>query len=108
MEKNAIACLDDIPLIQIKRQFVLCHLGFNFTNFFSYNYANRAARFVDAYYQGLNGPEAVWVNKKYHGHRTIPPEIASKLKQGYRERYKTTVDIPDTVEDDPTAYVDSD
>ncbi|KAF5310155.1 hypothetical protein D9619_010553 [Psilocybe cf. subviscida] len=36
-------------------------------------YANRSARFIAAYDLGLSGAEAAWVNKKYHGHRTLPP-----------------------------------
>ncbi|KAG2155193.1 uncharacterized protein EDB93DRAFT_1080388, partial [Suillus bovinus] len=50
MEKHVSACLDDIPLLQIRR------------------YANHSARFMDAYTKGLTGPQAVWVMRKYHGH----------------------------------------
>ncbi|KAG1781310.1 hypothetical protein EV702DRAFT_952436, partial [Suillus placidus] len=50
MERNVIACLDDVPLLQIKR------------------YANRSARFISAYSQGLTGAQAAWANRKYHGH----------------------------------------
>ena len=32
------------------------------------SYANRAARFISAYGQGLSGPEAAWANRKYHSH----------------------------------------
>ncbi|KIJ36226.1 hypothetical protein M422DRAFT_91105, partial [Sphaerobolus stellatus SS14] len=42
MEQNMIACLDDIPQLQILR------------------YANRSARFISAYSQGLSGAQAVW------------------------------------------------
>ena len=48
------------------------------------SYANRAARFISAYGQGLSGPEAAWANRKYHGHRTLPPEMATKLKKRTR------------------------
>ncbi|KIJ42627.1 hypothetical protein M422DRAFT_254072 [Sphaerobolus stellatus SS14] len=57
MEQNMIACLDDIPQLQILR------------------YANRSARFIAAYSQGLSGAQAVWANHKYHGHRTLPSEM---------------------------------
>ncbi|KAI0244909.1 hypothetical protein BJV78DRAFT_1144163 [Lactifluus subvellereus] len=42
MEQNVLACLDDVPLLQIK-----C-------------YANQSARFISAYGQGLSGAEAAW------------------------------------------------
>ncbi|KAF8967159.1 hypothetical protein BDZ97DRAFT_1656951, partial [Flammula alnicola] len=48
-------------------------------------YANRAARFIDSYAQGLSGPEAAWANKKYHGHRTLPPDMTASLKKSYEE-----------------------
>ena len=40
-------------------------------------FANRSARFIDAYTQGLSGAEAAWANRRYHGHRTLPPEMAA-------------------------------
>lgn len=51
------------------------------------SYANRAARFISAYGQGLTGPEAAWANRKYHGHRTLPPDMALKLKKEHEEKY---------------------
>ncbi|KIJ26477.1 hypothetical protein M422DRAFT_139805, partial [Sphaerobolus stellatus SS14] len=45
MEKNVLECLDQVPQLQILR------------------YANRSARFLHAYSQGLNGPQAVWANR---------------------------------------------
>jgi hypothetical protein len=30
---------------------------------------------MDAYRLGLNGKQAVWATKKYHGHRTIPESL---------------------------------
>ncbi|KIJ28737.1 hypothetical protein M422DRAFT_189388 [Sphaerobolus stellatus SS14] len=60
MENNVLACLDQVPQIQILR------------------YANRSARFISAYSQGLTGAQAVWANKKYHGHRTLPPEMVKQ------------------------------
>ncbi|KAJ6631350.1 hypothetical protein B0H10DRAFT_1772955, partial [Mycena sp. CBHHK59/15] len=42
-------------------------------------FANRSARFVSAYDQGLSGSEAAWINKDYHGHRTLPPVMARWL-----------------------------
>ena len=72
MELNVKNALDDVPLLQIQRwassprkwmcELYLSHL---------IRYANRAARFISAYVQGLSGPEAAWANRKYHGHRTI-------------------------------------
>ena len=48
---------------------------------------NHAARFISAYDQGLSGPEAAWANQKYHGHRILPPEMATKLKNDHEKRY---------------------
>ncbi|KIY48763.1 hypothetical protein FISHEDRAFT_8860, partial [Fistulina hepatica ATCC 64428] len=45
MEKNVLQSLDDVPLSQIRR------------------HANRAARFISAYQQGLTGAGAAWANK---------------------------------------------
>jgi hypothetical protein len=59
-------------------------------------YANRAARFISAYSQGLSGPEAAWANKKYHGHRTLPPSIAAELKESYK-RYLAALERPTTI-----------
>ncbi|KIM88012.1 hypothetical protein PILCRDRAFT_62881 [Piloderma croceum F 1598] len=58
MECNVIACLDDVPF-----------------------YANRSARFISAYSQGLSGGEAAWANRKYHGHRTLPSSMVAKVKK---------------------------
>jgi hypothetical protein len=35
----------------------------------------------------LSGPEAAWANRKYHGHRTLPPDMATKLKTEHEEKY---------------------
>ncbi|KIJ56048.1 hypothetical protein M422DRAFT_239241 [Sphaerobolus stellatus SS14] len=62
MEANVIAALDDVPLTQIQR------------------YANRSAKFMDAYAKGLNGAQAAWAAKKYHGHRVFPENILQELE----------------------------
>jgi hypothetical protein len=45
------------------------------------SYANRAARFISAYRAGLSGSQAAWANRKYHSHRTLPPEIIAEVKR---------------------------
>lgn len=45
-------------------------------------YANRSARFIDAYAKGLSRPKAVWANGKY---QTLPPAIAADLKDSYQQ-----------------------
>ena len=50
-------------------------------------YANRSARFINAYSQGLSGPEAAWANRKYHGHRCLPPDILADLKKEFEKKY---------------------
>ncbi|PBK85860.1 hypothetical protein ARMGADRAFT_1036033 [Armillaria gallica] len=44
-------------------------------------YANRSACFMDSYIQGLDGAQAAWANRRYHGHRTLPPEMAEKARK---------------------------
>ena len=76
MEQNVIACLEEIPQLQILRYVVIflawkiflstCYL-YTFLR-----YANHAAKFIDSYTQGLSGPEATWANKKYHGDCNSP------------------------------------
>ncbi|KAI0070203.1 hypothetical protein K474DRAFT_1609121 [Panus rudis PR-1116 ss-1] len=63
MEQKVTSCLDDVPLLQIRR------------------YANRSARFIHAYGEGLTGAQAAWANRKYHSHRTLPPEMVALVKQ---------------------------
>jgi len=35
---------------------------------------------MDAYQKGLNGPQAVWANRKYHGHQVLPNNIMETLE----------------------------
>ena len=36
---------------------------------------------MSAYAEGLSGAQAGWANKKYHGHRTLPPEMVAEIKK---------------------------
>jgi hypothetical protein len=82
MECNVIACLDDVLLLQIKRQvlnfygqyIVLIDSSFS-------SYANGSACFILAYSQGLSGGKAAWANRKYHGHQTLPSSMVSEVKK---------------------------
>jgi hypothetical protein len=88
MEQNVIACLEVIPQLQILRYVILflAHKSsLQNTLYPLLRYANCAARFIDSYAQGLSGPEAAWANKKYHGHHTLPPDMAASLKKLYGE-----------------------
>ncbi|KAF8270302.1 hypothetical protein EI94DRAFT_1571811 [Lactarius quietus] len=62
MKKKVLASLDDIPIEQIRR------------------YANCSARFIHAYGEGLTGAQAAWANRKYHSHRTLPPDMIREIK----------------------------
>ncbi|KAJ3755464.1 hypothetical protein EV360DRAFT_49682 [Lentinula raphanica] len=42
-------------------------------------FSNRSRRFMYAYAHGLNGRQAAWAAKKYHGHRTLPDSIMEQL-----------------------------
>ncbi|KAF9510307.1 hypothetical protein BS47DRAFT_1300305 [Hydnum rufescens UP504] len=62
LEKNALAALESIPLLSMRR------------------FSNRSLRFMDGYRCGLNGSEAIWAVKKYHGHRCLPPELVHEIE----------------------------
>jgi hypothetical protein len=53
------------------------------------SYANHAAHFISAYNQGLTGPEEAWANRKYHGHHTLPQDMALKLKKEHEKKYSS-------------------
>ncbi|KIK77798.1 hypothetical protein PAXRUDRAFT_165717, partial [Paxillus rubicundulus Ve08.2h10] len=38
-------------------------------------YATRSRRFIDAYQKGLDGKQATWAAKNYHGHCVLLPSI---------------------------------
>ncbi|KZV98420.1 hypothetical protein EXIGLDRAFT_606991 [Exidia glandulosa HHB12029] len=62
MEQNVVHCLDSVPSERILR------------------FANRSARFMDAYRKGLSGPQAAWANRQYHGHRVLPERIMQEIE----------------------------
>lgn len=37
--------------------------------------------------QGVSGPIAVWANRKYHGHRILPPKVLTKFKNEFHKKY---------------------
>jgi hypothetical protein len=80
MKKKVLASLDDIPIEQIRRCaqtfFLLC----SFLSYCIYRYANRSARFIHAYGEGLTGAQAAWANRKYHSHRTLLPDMIREIK----------------------------
>ncbi|KAJ7434667.1 hypothetical protein FB451DRAFT_1063208, partial [Mycena latifolia] len=43
-------------------------------------YANRAARFISAYAQGLSGGDLIWIKKPYRSHRILPPSMIAEIK----------------------------
>ncbi|KIK21672.1 hypothetical protein PISMIDRAFT_78489, partial [Pisolithus microcarpus 441] len=61
LEQNVVAALTAIPLSTI------CQ------------FAMRSRRFIDAYKCGLNGAQAAWAVKKYHGHRVLPENLMAEL-----------------------------
>ncbi|EKM53890.1 uncharacterized protein PHACADRAFT_98109 [Phanerochaete carnosa HHB-10118-sp] len=71
MEKNVKEALDKASLLQIWR------------------WANRAARFISSYAQGLNGAEAAYANRKFHGHRMLPAHVAASLKEEFKKWLKS-------------------
>jgi hypothetical protein len=63
LERNTINLVDAIPLVAMRR------------------FVNRTTRFADAYQHGLNGAEAAWAGKQYHGHRMLPAAYCEELEQ---------------------------
>jgi len=37
--------------------------------------------FIFTYRQGLSGAQAAWANKKYNGHRILPPDMIALVKE---------------------------
>ncbi|KIJ53938.1 hypothetical protein M422DRAFT_154139, partial [Sphaerobolus stellatus SS14] len=46
-------------------------------------YANRSAKFMDAYIKGLTGAQAAWAARKYHGHRVLPKNIMKQFDEAH-------------------------
>jgi hypothetical protein len=44
-----------------------------------YSFSTQSLRFMDAYQRGLNGKQASWASKKYHGHWVLPKSIMADL-----------------------------
>ncbi|KAI0026859.1 hypothetical protein K488DRAFT_58214, partial [Vararia minispora EC-137] len=44
-------------------------------------FANRAARYMHAYQEGLSGAQAAWANRRYHSHRQLPPDLIADIKR---------------------------
>ena len=82
MEIKMLECLDAVPLEQIRRCVVVSVFapGLKLLS----RFANRSARFISAYRQGLSGAQAAWANKKYHGHRILPPDMVALVKRTVR------------------------
>ena len=78
MEKKMQECLDEVPLLSI-RWYVSVNPCLHLLKP-SVRFANRLAQFIHAYGGGLTGAQAAWANWKYHGHRTLPPELIMSVK----------------------------
>ncbi|KAG2341755.1 hypothetical protein BDR05DRAFT_976858 [Suillus weaverae] len=63
LEQNVLQALDSVPLVAIRR------------------FSTRSLRFMDAYRKGLNGKQAAWASKKYHGHRVLPETLMRDLTE---------------------------
>ncbi|KAF8315112.1 hypothetical protein DL93DRAFT_2136065 [Clavulina sp. PMI_390] len=61
LERNALTALDQVPLDSMRR------------------FANRSRRYEDAYIKGLDGSEAAWASRRYHGHRGLPAEATKEM-----------------------------
>lgn len=80
MESTVKGSLDSVSIDQIRKYVPFSLLFLIFLRSLHHRFANRAARFVSAYRDGLSGSQAAWANKKYHGHRTLPPASILEAK----------------------------
>ncbi|KAI0277735.1 hypothetical protein BC826DRAFT_1167210 [Russula brevipes] len=62
MGRNVIECLNDVPLLHI------------------WCYTNWLAHFISTYHASLSGSQAMWANKKYHSHCSLPLDIIAEVK----------------------------
>ncbi|KIJ08616.1 hypothetical protein PAXINDRAFT_88609 [Paxillus involutus ATCC 200175] len=67
LEKNVLEALSSVPLELMRK------------------YATRSRRFIDAYQKGLDGKQAAWAAKKYHGHRILLPSILREFDEAQAE-----------------------
>ena len=44
------------------------------------SYSIQSDRFMNSYWAGLDGPQAAWACKKYHGHCTLPPAAIGEAR----------------------------
>jgi hypothetical protein len=80
LERNALAALDAIPLESMRRYEVSISLSLGLL-IACFSFANRSARFMDAYDKGLNGQQAAWAARKYRGHRVLPESLMDDLEK---------------------------
>ncbi|KAG2344596.1 hypothetical protein BDR05DRAFT_882039, partial [Suillus weaverae] len=65
LKKNVIDSLNAVAMLTMQR------------------FSIRPARFIDAYQKGLNGTQAAWAIKKYHGHHVLPAVIMKEFDDAY-------------------------
>jgi hypothetical protein len=67
LEQNMFEALESVPLVSM------------------HQFAVWSSRFADAYFCGLDGADATLANKKYRGHRTLPPHYLDDLRKYRKE-----------------------
>jgi hypothetical protein len=73
-----------VPLEAMQKYVPLLFIPNYFTDFIIlFRYADSSVRFMHAYRTGLSGGAAAWVDRRYHDHRTIPPEWIAKVREVY-------------------------
>ena len=55
-------CLDSLPLKSTR------------------HYSIQSGRFMNSYWEGLDGPQAAWACKKFNSHRTLPPDALQEAR----------------------------
>jgi len=56
-------------------------LIFHQTLMFIFSFANHSHQFINAYDKGLNGQQAAWEARQYHGYCMLPESLMDDLEQ---------------------------
>jgi len=78
MERNVRASLDAVDLLKMQRCVYFIQLRTVVPT--NSNSDLQTIWYMHAYRLGINGAQAIWANKKYHGHRVLPVGLMKELE----------------------------
>jgi hypothetical protein len=82
LEMNVLAALESVPLVTMQQYGTFLNLINDFINLahiHDHRYAQHSRQFIDADTHGLNGKQAAWASRRYHGHRALPETLMNDL-----------------------------